>query len=169
MAGEAMYTLRALILLALAVGFLQVVNSESCSVMMSVDAGQDGHLLRQQTMSAFRATCRKDKKNKPTAVTIQKLVCEFINFAINCGDDEIISVKWALYGFVADSTHRCFVAGYAGPCDGDETASLEKVQSECQGKRQCNFTPNIDWYGSDPCPRVVKYLNVTYVCLLDNV
>ena len=100
---------------------------------------------------------------------VQKLVCEFINFAINCGDDEIISVKWALYGFVADSTHRCFVAGYAGPCDGDETASLEKVQSECQGKRQCNFTPNIDWYGSDPCPRVVKYLNVTYVCLLDNL
>ena len=69
MAGEAMYTLGALILLTLAVGFLQVVNSESCSVMMSVDAGQDGHLLRQQTMSAFRATCREDKKNKPTAVT----------------------------------------------------------------------------------------------------
>ncbi|XP_071802632.1 D-galactoside-specific lectin-like [Asterias amurensis] len=168
MAGEAMYTQRALILLTLEVGFLQVVNSESCSVMMSVDAGQDGHLLRQQTMSAFRATCRKDKKNKPTAVTFQKLECEKDNFAINCGDDETISVKWALYGFDADSTHRCFFS--AGHCAAnDEATSLEKVKTECQGKRQCSFTPNNVWYGRDPCARVGKYLNVTYTCLHESV
>ncbi|XP_071802745.1 L-rhamnose-binding lectin SML-like [Asterias amurensis] len=166
MAGEAMYTVGALILLTLAVGFLQVVNSESCSVMMSVDAGQDG-LLRQQTMSAFRATCRKDKKNKPTAVTIQKLECEKDNFAINCGDDEMISVKWALYGFDADSNHRCFIN--SGHCAGnDEATSLDKVKTECQGIQQCTFIPSNGWYGSDPCGNVGKYLNVTYVCLHDS-
>ncbi|XP_033643651.1 uncharacterized protein LOC117303530 [Asterias rubens] len=62
------------------------------------------------------------------------IVCENKEFTINCGDGETISVKWALYGFDADSTHRCFVN--AVHCAGnDDDTSLEKVKTECQGKR----------------------------------
>ncbi len=64
-----MYALRAVTLAVCFLQLLQVVNGESCSVTRTVDAGDDGRLLRQKTISAFRATCRKEKNEQTTVAS----------------------------------------------------------------------------------------------------
>ncbi|XP_038052707.1 L-rhamnose-binding lectin CSL2-like [Patiria miniata] len=93
------------------------------------------------------------------------LVCENSNFTISC-DVGTIDVKWALYGR-EDGTIDCKI-NKAVPC-GDPTTSLTTVQEACQGKPQCAFLAENDFFGGDPCQNVGKYLVVHYLCSWENV
>ncbi|XP_058645879.1 LOW QUALITY PROTEIN: protein eva-1 homolog C [Onychostoma macrolepis] len=44
------------------------------------------------------------------------------------------------------------------------TTALQKVLSECQGHRNCEFLVNHQVFGRDPCPGTPKYLHVSYRC-----
>uniref|UniRef100_A0A8C1UY76 Eva-1 homolog C (C. elegans) n=1 Tax=Cyprinus carpio TaxID=7962 RepID=A0A8C1UY76_CYPCA len=44
------------------------------------------------------------------------------------------------------------------------TTALQKVLSECQGHRNCQFLVNHQVFGRDPCPGTPKYLHVSYKC-----
>uniref|UniRef100_A0A671NKK2 Protein eva-1 homolog C-like n=1 Tax=Sinocyclocheilus anshuiensis TaxID=1608454 RepID=A0A671NKK2_9TELE len=44
------------------------------------------------------------------------------------------------------------------------TTALQKVLSECQGHRNCQFLVNHQVFGIDPCPGTPKYLHVSYRC-----
>lgn len=46
------------------------------------------------------------------------------------------------------------------------TTALQKVLSECQGHRNCQFLVNHQVFGIDPCPGTPKYLHVSYRCKL---
>ncbi|XP_073771114.1 protein eva-1 homolog C isoform X2 [Danio rerio] len=44
------------------------------------------------------------------------------------------------------------------------STTLQKVLSECQGHRDCQFLVNHQVFGKDPCPGIPKYINVSYRC-----
>lgn len=44
------------------------------------------------------------------------------------------------------------------------STALQKVLSECQGHRNCQFLVNHQVFGIDPCPGTPKYLHVSYRC-----
>ncbi|XP_056322784.1 protein eva-1 homolog C isoform X2 [Danio aesculapii] len=44
------------------------------------------------------------------------------------------------------------------------STALQKVLSECQGHRDCQFLVNHQVFGKDPCPGTPKYIHVSYRC-----
>ncbi|KAF5896553.1 protein eva-1 C-like isoform X1, partial [Clarias magur] len=42
--------------------------------------------------------------------------------------------------------------------------ALQKILSECQGRRNCQVLVNSRLFGSDPCPGTIKHLHVSYSC-----
>ena len=88
-------------------------------------------------------------------------VCERDDFFISCGGDEVIDVKWALYGR-ENGTDICQKEQVV-PC-GNETASLRRVMEACQGKYNCRFDVTNAYFEGDPCQNVGKYLAVEYGC-----
>ncbi|XP_017344965.1 protein eva-1 homolog C [Ictalurus punctatus] len=42
--------------------------------------------------------------------------------------------------------------------------ALQKMLSECQGRRNCQVLVNYRLFGSDPCPGTTKHLHVSYSC-----
>ncbi|XP_038069277.1 D-galactoside-specific lectin-like [Patiria miniata] len=118
----------------------------------------------KQVMQEIRKRCPGRRQPTPEAL-LKKLVCEYSPFNISC-DVETIDVKWALYGRVS-GTIDCPRENVV-PC-GNPTTSLTKVQQACQGRPQCAFLADNDFFGGDPCKDVGKYLVVHYMCSSANV
>ena len=85
---------------------------------------------------------------------------------ITCQDDHMIDVEDAIYG----NEER------QKTCAKDQTTKLEersdllsrirylKHLARCNSKQTCSIRASNGEFGGDPCPGVVKYLEVTYTC-----
>ncbi|GAA6102733.1 protein eva-1 homolog C [Tachysurus ichikawai] len=71
---------------------------------------------------------------------------------LSCPRHSTISVQSAFYRPHAPLTH----------CNAP--TALQKMLSECQGRRNCQVLVNYRMFGSDPCPETTKDLHVSYSC-----
>ncbi|XP_039652088.1 L-rhamnose-binding lectin SML-like, partial [Perca fluviatilis] len=80
-------------------------------------------------------------------------------------DDGVISVQRALYGRA--DTVTCSVGlppALLANTRCSQAGTVDVVKKRCDGKRECELNIN-DFYTSDPCSGIYKYLETTHTCL----
>eukprot|EP00058_Branchiostoma_floridae_P026224 XP_002611714.1 hypothetical protein BRAFLDRAFT_63595 [Branchiostoma floridae] len=93
--------------------------------------------------------------------TIQtQQVCQHAILLLSCPPGETLDISFANYGHIG--TKNCGSAMPPGGCRAPD--SLTIVQGMCQGKQQCYVPVSSAIFNGDPCPPVVKYLEVNYEC-----
>ncbi|XP_063438001.1 uncharacterized protein LOC134719020 [Mytilus trossulus] len=106
-----------------------------------------------------KLTDRIEKHLKAQEKAVNKIIiCERNSAFISCNSQ--ISIAEAIYGRQTD-TSICPTLVKTSNCR--SPASDGKVKSQCNGKSLCELTANNHQFG-DPCPGVVKYLEVKYTC-----
>ncbi|CAH1401447.1 unnamed protein product, partial [Nezara viridula] len=91
-----------------------------------------------------------------------KVVCEGENLSLTCNADEVIKIMDAEYGRNDGTTCSSYPNFNNSQCLSHENA-LYRVKQRCHNKRRCNMKSSSDEFG-DPCPNMIKYLEVKYVC-----
>uniref|UniRef100_A0A673MB79 Eva-1 homolog C (C. elegans) n=1 Tax=Sinocyclocheilus rhinocerous TaxID=307959 RepID=A0A673MB79_9TELE len=91
--------------------------------------------------------------------------CDGDLLLLRCPGHSTITIQSAFYGQSATLPGivpgmRCQWRNHS--CSA--TTALQKVLSECQGHRNCQFLVNHQVFGRDPCPGTPKYLHVSYRC-----
>lgn len=136
-------TLRALLLLYSCVGF-------ACRASSVNDAGSGGEIVLQQ-----RSVVSCD----------QQLVF------VSCPSSTVVDVVRAHYGRTVPGSVVCPYAHQDGYHLEHEQVvcsvggALLAVMQLCQERRSCKLNVTPKAFGRDPCPRVGKYLNITYRCM----
>ena len=90
-------------------------------------------------------------------------VCEGSEANFGCLDGRVIHIVSAMYGR-QDNMSCPHVTISDTNCS--HVDSLQTVTTRCQGNQYCRFTASNAEFGSDPCPDTVKYLDVTYHCII---
>nr|XP_021328016.1 protein eva-1 homolog C isoform X6 [Danio rerio]XP_021329888.1 protein eva-1 homolog C isoform X7 [Danio rerio] len=91
--------------------------------------------------------------------------CDGDLLILKCPRHSTITIQSAFYGqsetlVGLEPRMRCQWHNHS--CSASTT--LQKVLSECQGHRDCQFLVNHQVFGKDPCPGIPKYINVSYRC-----
>ena len=91
-----------------------------------------------------------------------RIVCENEQINLQCLNELVLNINFAMYGRLAPSESICF---YQAHFDQNCTAptSLEIVKERCQGRDTCSIRAANDVFG-DPCPFTTKYIHVKYSC-----
>ncbi|XP_071772273.1 protein eva-1 homolog C [Centroberyx gerrardi] len=94
--------------------------------------------------------------------------CEGDILTIKCPSRTSVAVLSAFYGRRVPSQYLCPSANTNTTVEEDtecvSPVAIEKVVSECQGRRSCHLPVISPVFGQDPCPLTSKYLLVSYKC-----
>ena len=97
------------------------------------------------------------------ASDIQRVVaCEHENAYLSCTHHAVIHVLSAMYGRKDNIT--CHSENSYATCEAQDQDSLRAVKGICEGKQICTIWASSYIFG-DPCPRIFKYLNLSYQCI----
>ncbi|XP_073795343.1 L-rhamnose-binding lectin CSL3 isoform X2 [Danio rerio] len=125
------------------------------------------HCFRESSLSTMSARCDGIKScSVPAVNSVFSDPCfgthKFLDITYDCipSSSGVILVHYANYGRRDLSTcpHKLAKTPH---CYSPQTSSL---RSRCNGKKSCSLSASNSLY-SDPCPRVNKYLEVTYSCV----
>ena len=78
-----------------------------------------------------------------------------------CPSGTVIAVHDAFYGSTA-SRARCGTTSSRLNCS--EPSAYAIVSSACSNKSSCTLQANASLLGVDPCPGIIKFLEVGYTC-----
>ena len=89
------------------------------------------------------------------------IVCEYQSSTILCPSDQFIEILFANYGRTSQrpcawGTHRetnCSLAN-----------SIDIARKECNGKNSCELVAKNSMWKINPCPGIIKYVEVKYIC-----
>ncbi|XP_053361724.1 protein eva-1 homolog C isoform X2 [Clarias gariepinus] len=93
--------------------------------------------------------------------------CEGETLTIRCPSKTSVVILSAFYGRRIPSQHLCPNAITNVTEENTEcssTIAVQKVVSECQDRRACQFPVSSPVFGHDPCPETSKYILVYYKC-----
>ncbi|XP_022108975.1 uncharacterized protein LOC110989137 [Acanthaster planci] len=106
--------------------------------------------------------CTATPKPKSVSEEIMKRVCQGDSMEIDCGD-LYIEVVDAVYGRLTDG--QVCPGGHVESVDCTAQTSLKVVQELCHGEHRCTGLQAANHvFGSNPCGRTFKYLEVKYKC-----
>ena len=90
-------------------------------------------------------------------------MCQNNDLIIKCPLNELINIKYAMYGRVSQS--KCKFENFKkDKCVSNINESINKLKQMCDSKQECNLVVNEKILGN-PCKGVYKYLDVKYECV----
>eukprot|EP00179_Madagascaria_erythrocladioides_P005262 CAMPEP_0198312602 /NCGR_PEP_ID=MMETSP1450-20131203/3906_1 /TAXON_ID=753684 ORGANISM="Madagascaria erythrocladiodes, Strain CCMP3234" /NCGR_SAMPLE_ID=MMETSP1450 /ASSEMBLY_ACC=CAM_ASM_001115 /LENGTH=517 /DNA_ID=CAMNT_0044015553 /DNA_START=128 /DNA_END=1681 /DNA_ORIENTATION=- len=99
------------------------------------------------------------------SLSVAELACEKTEVEITCPDDAFISITSAVYGRTSMTEPTCGRGPESLQSDSCALGSSQStVEAECNSLPSCSFEVTNEFFGTDPCPNVVKYLNYTWEC-----
>jgi len=96
------------------------------------------------------------------AVLNSSTICENSMLKIDCPKDNIIQIKYAMYGRV--SITKCQSGKYQ--YDKCNLIQTNAVANACNGLKSCRFHVDSNALNQDPCPDYSKYLDISWSCRL---
>ena len=88
------------------------------------------------------------------------LICAPETHTIKCDADSVVDVRSAFWG--RDDSITCSEDLQTTSCT--EPTVVQTIRAMCDNKQECDILASYETLG-DPCPRVHKYVRMTYVCL----
>jgi len=95
-----------------------------------------------------------------------ELACEKTLAEITCPADSFIDITFAAYGRTSTPEPTCGRGPESLGSDSCDLGSAQStVEAACESQPSCSFNVTNEFFGADPCPNVVKYLNYTFECI----
>ncbi|KAG7322424.1 hypothetical protein KOW79_013770 [Hemibagrus wyckioides] len=85
-----------------------------------------------------------------------------ISHSTHARDGELLLLSCPRHSTI--SVQSAFYRPHAPLAQCNAPTALQKMLSECQGRRNCQVLVNYRLFGSDPCPGTTKHLHVSYSC-----
>ncbi|KAK3521994.1 hypothetical protein QTP70_020606 [Hemibagrus guttatus] len=85
-----------------------------------------------------------------------------ISHSTHAHDGELLLLSCPRHSTI--SVQSAFYRPHAPLAQCNASTALQKMLSECQGRRNCQVLVNYRLFGSDSCPGTTKHLHVSYSC-----
>ena len=89
------------------------------------------------------------------------LICEYQSRTISCPVDQVINVVFANYG--RTSSRPCaWGTHHDTNCTLPNAIDIARVH--CNGQNSCELVAKNSMWKINPCPGIIKYVEVKYIC-----
>lgn len=89
------------------------------------------------------------------------IICEYDSRTIKCPDDQLIEIVNANYG--RTSSRPC-AWGTHQETNCTLPSSIDTARDHCNGKNECELVAKSGMWQANPCPGIIKYVEVKYIC-----
>lgn len=89
------------------------------------------------------------------------IICEYDYRTIKCPDDQLIEILNANYG--RTSSRPC-AWGTHQETNCTLPSAIDIARDRCNGKNECELVAKSGMWQANPCPGIIKYVEVKYIC-----
>lgn len=89
------------------------------------------------------------------------LICEYQSRTISCPSDQVIEIVYANYG--RTSIRPC-AWGTHHDTNCTLPSAINTAREVCNGRNSCELVAKNSMWKVNPCPGIIKYVEVKYIC-----